>query len=196
MFNEDEYQVLRNADRLTPAQAAAAMAGYNKGVLYDVQLDRIKSAMSDGSLPYGAYLNEQHNRMGVGMGSDAWRNEFPPPPPPPATINFIEVNDLKQWIENNHIVNNLFPLGEKVKEKSADSVELKERERNNLLRIIGALSIALSGKSTRFKRGENINIKQISDAVCAELDGLQHPIKIAESTVREKVTLGISLIKQ
>lgn len=73
---------------------------------------------------------------------------------------------------------------------------LADNERNNLLKQIGSLSLALAEKSNRYKRGDKPNVSQIADATIETLDALPD-VKtggVGKSSFRESITAGIALL--
>ena len=69
-------------------------------------------------------------------------------------------------------------------------------ERNNLLKQIAALSLALAEKSNRYKRGDKPNVSQIADATIDTLDALPdiNPGGIGKSSFRDSIKAGLDLL--
>ena len=144
---------------------------------------------------------QQRVRMTVGAGSDhieiasiaigrPWENE-------------VKLASFAAWA-----VSLRWELPQPLKDlvpPSEPEGELSTRERENLLRLIGLLAIAVTEKSVRYESAKafssgGLNVQAIADAAKATAKDAERLILnrdgLADKTVREKVKKGLELLQK
>lgn len=91
-------------------------------------------------------------------------------------------------------------LREKTSGKNNEPLELSDSERTKLLKVIGALTIAITGSANKFQINGRPNVKQISEKVLDSLNKLEHQgidIKktgLSDTNLRDVIGKGLNKI--
>ncbi len=79
-----------------------------------------------------------------------------------------------------------------------DKPEIGERERDTLLKMIGALALLIANKGGKYKKGDNINLNsiQVADDVISLFEGVDKIDKrgLSLSNLRNRMSEGLGLL--
>ena len=74
--------------------------------------------------------------------------------------------------------------------------EIKESERNKLLKHIGALALVLAKQNGRYKRGEKLSANAIADAAIAIIEEIgANSYRCSNPSIRASIAAGVELLK-